>query len=281
MSINALLQNIPENALRLDIMEAGAVLEATPPFEQTRPFTVFSHTRIGSQEISCDGAHARAETGEVFMVQSNRPMRIAHCPDAKGQFQAYWLHFYFTLFGTIDFVGFLDLPLKTSGAAAGRLGQIIAELINSPPLAKSEFPYGFVRRRELAYEMLRIVCELAPLRADGLGFLRYSQRLVPVFRFVDEHMGERVAVADMANMANLSLSRFHVFFKEHMGESPMEYIKRVRLERSRQLLATTDWPIYAVAEAVGFASPFHFSRAFKAQVGMNPSHYRRQIWPGG
>lgn len=260
-------------------MEAGTVLKVSPPFERTRPSTVLSHTRIGSQEVSCDGAHARAEAGEIFMVQSNRPMKIAHYPDAEGQFQAHWLHFYFTLFGTIDFVGFLDLPLKISGAEAERLGQIIAELINLPLLKARAFPYGFVRRRELAYEVLRILCELAPLCADGLGFLRYSQRLVPVFRFIDEHMGERVAVAHMADMANLSLSRFHVFFKKQMGESPMEYIKRVRLERSRQLLATTDWPIYAVAEAVGFASPFHFSRAFKAQVGMNPSHYRRQIWP--
>lgn len=279
LSINALLQNIPENALRLDVMEVGAVLEATPPFGQTRPFTVFSHTRFGSQEVSCDGAHARAETGEVFMVQRNRPMKIAHCSDADGQFQAHWLHFYFTLFGTIDFVGILDLPLKTSGDAAERLGQIIAELIDLSLPKEDDFPYGFVRRRELAYEVLRILCQLAPLRADGLEFLRYSERLAPVFRFIDEHIGEHIAVADMADMANLSLSRFHVFFKEQMGESPMEYLKRVRIERSLQLLATTDWPIYAVADAVGFASPFHFSRAFKTQVGMNPSHYRRQIWP--
>jgi AraC family transcriptional regulator, arabinose operon regulatory protein len=261
-------------------MEAGPVNEAVPPFAQTRPFTVLSHTRIGSQEVSCDGVQTCAEVGEVFMVQSNRPMTIAHSPDAEGRFQAHWLHFYFTLFGTIDFVGFLDLPLKVSGAAAERLGQIIAELVDSPLLEESRFPYGFVRRRELAYEVLRILCELAPVRIDSLGFLSYSWRLVPVFRFIDEHMDERVKVADLADMANLSLSRFHVFFKERMGESPMEYIKRVRIERSRQFLATTDWPIYAVAEAVGFVSQFHFSRAFKVQVGMTPSVYRRQIWPG-
>ena len=51
----------------------------------------------------------------------------------------------------------------------------------------------------------------------------------------------------------------------------------MRLERSRQVLATTDVPIYAVAESVGFVNPFHFSRAFKEEVGMSPSHYRKQL----
>ena len=53
----------------------------------------------------------------------------------------------------------------------------------------------------------------------------------------------------------------------------MEYIKRARLERSRQMLA-----VYAVAESVGFVNPFHFSRAFKEAVGMSPSQYRRQLY---
>ena len=52
----------------------------------------------------------------------------------------------------------------------------------------------------------------------------------------------------------------------------MEYIKRARLERSRQMLA-----VYAVAESVGFVNPFHFSRAFKEASAMSPSHYRKQL----
>jgi transcriptional regulator GlxA family with amidase domain len=144
-------------------------------------------------------------------------------------------------------------------------------------LQEQAFPYGFARRKELGFELLRILCEIAPARADSLDFLHHSERLVPVFTFVDEHMDEPITVSDLADLANLSLSRFHVFFKEHMGESPMGYIKRVRLERSRQVLATTDVPIYAVAESVGFVNPFHFSRAFKEEVGMSPSHYRKQL----
>ena len=110
-----------------------------------------------------------------------------------------------------------------------------------------------------------------------LDFLHHSERMLPVFTFVDEHMHESISVADLADLINLSLSRFHVFFKAQMGESPMEYIKRVRLERSRQMLATTDVPVYAVAESVGFINPFHFSRAFKEASGMSPSHYRKQL----
>jgi len=150
-------------------------------------------------------------------------------------------------------------------------------LLDPRHLQERAFPLGFARRKELGFELLRILCEIAPARGDALDFLHRSERLVPVFTFVDEHMDESIAVADLADLASLSLSRFHVFFKEQMGESPMEYIKRVRLERSQQMLATTDVPVYAVAESVGFANPFHFSRTFKEAIGMSPSHYRRQL----
>lgn len=158
-----------------------------------------------------------------------------------------------------------------------RLGEIIEALLDPQLLQEQAFPYGFARRKELGFELLRILCEIASSRKDVLDFLHHSERLLPVFTFVDEHMDESIGVADLADQANLSLSRFHVFFKAQMGESPMEYIKRVRLERSRQMLATTDVPIYAVAESVGFVNPFHFSRAFKEAVGMSPSHYRKQL----
>jgi hypothetical protein len=131
-------------------MEAGPLNQATPSFEQTMPFTVLSHTLVGGQEVVSNGVRTYAEAGEIFLVQSNVPMRITQCPDERRQCRAEWLHVYFTLFGTIDFVGFLELPPKVNGVAAERLGEIIAELVDPSLLGESRFPYGFVRRREMA-----------------------------------------------------------------------------------------------------------------------------------
>ena len=58
------------------------------------------------------------------------------------------------------------------------------------------------------------------------------------------------------------------------ARTPMEYLKRRRLEEARHLLVTTDGPMSEVAARVGFANQFHFSREFKAAFGATPSAYR-------
>ncbi len=176
------LERVPEDALRLNFMQAVFLDRPMQPFEQTHPFTILSQTLVGSQVVRFADVEVSAAPGEIFVVPNNQQMRIEHHPDRAGRWAARWVHIHFTLFGTLD-------------------------------------------------------------------FLHHSERMLPVFTFVDEHM----------------------------HESPMEYIKRVRLERSRQMLATTDVPVYAVAESVGFINPFHFSRAFKEASGMSPSHYRKQL----
>ena len=270
-------ERILVGALQLDFMRAGFLDRPMKPFDQTYPFTILSQTLVGAQEVGLRGEGIHVDRDEIFLVPSNHPMRIVHRPDEQGRWAARWIHINFTFFGTLDFVGFLQLPSKVTGSVATHLGEIIGELLDPDLLREQTFPFGYARCKELGYEILRILCQIAPSRENSLDFLHHSERLVPVFTFIDEHMGESIVVADLADLANLSLSRFHVFFKEHMGESPMKYLWRVRLERSRQMLATTDMPAYAVAESVGFVSPFHFSRAFKDEVGMSPSEYRKQL----
>ena len=230
-------------------MQAGFLDRPMQPFEQTHPFTILSQTLVGSQVVRFADVEVSAAPGEIFVVPNNQQMRIEHHPDRAGRWAARWVHIHFTLFGTLDFVGFLQLPSKVVGEVAVLLGKITEVLLDPQLLQEQAFPYGFARRKELGFELLRILCEIAPSRKDALDFLHHSERMLPVFTFVDEHM----------------------------HESPMEYIERVRLERSRQMLATTDVPVYAVAESVGFINPFHFSRAFKEASGMSPSHYRKQL----
>ncbi|MEX0297852.1 MAG: helix-turn-helix domain-containing protein [Kordiimonas sp.] len=59
-----------------------------------------------------------------------------------------------------------------------------------------------------------------------------------------------------------------------LGVSPIAYVKRRRLERSKQLLEGTDMPYGRIASAVGFASADRFSKAFKETFDITPSDYR-------
>lgn len=72
----------------------------------------------------------------------------------------------------------------------------------------------------------------------------------------------------------LSPSHFAALFRRSTGCGPREYHTRLRMSCSRELLASTDLSVAAVAAAVGYPDPFHFSRRFRAVHGTTPTEHR-------
>lgn len=83
------------------------------------------------------------------------------------------------------------------------------------------------------------------------------------------------SVGAMAEAAGMSKTAFARVFTATLRRSPIDFMGRARLHKAASLLQTTPMPIKAVAWSVGFASRSHFSRAFKAAYGTDPSAYRR------
>lgn len=88
------------------------------------------------------------------------------------------------------------------------------------------------------------------------------------------HPGEPHSVERLALQAGMSRSSFIRHFKRIMHIGPSEYVQKVRLEEARLMLMSTDLPIKTIATRSGFASRSHFSRAFRAAFGQDPSGYR-------
>ncbi|MEV6110770.1 AraC family transcriptional regulator [Streptomyces sp. NPDC051940] len=81
-------------------------------------------------------------------------------------------------------------------------------------------------------------------------------------------------VASLAALVALSPSRFAHLFASHTGRTPMRAVLAARLSHAQRLLDATDLEVGQIARASGFASPFHFSRAFRDQYGVPPTAYR-------
>ena len=73
--------------------------------------------------------------------------------------------------------------------------------------------------------------------------------------------------------AELGLSRVQLYrkVKALTGQSPVELLRRVRLQRGRQLLQSTDKTVSEVAYEVGFSAPSYFTKCFKDEYGISPS----------
>lgn len=102
-----------------------------------------------------------------------------------------------------------------------------------------------------------------------------DRRLKRVCAYIEDHLDEDIALADLARVACLSLHHFARAFREAAGIPPHRYISARRLDRARQMLAVSDLSLAEIAFACRFSSQASFTRAFQRQTGHTPGQYRR------
>ena len=103
-----------------------------------------------------------------------------------------------------------------------------------------------------------------------------DRRIRRAIAHVKRHYGERLTLATVARVAGFAPNYFSRLFKRR-ERVPLElYIRGLRIERAKQLLATTDLEVKRVAQLSGFATQHYFARVFKRVVGMTPLAWRRR-----
>ena len=117
---------------------------------------------------------------------------------------------------------------------------------------------------------------------DSLRYLFYylydklvDQNQMPSIRYIREHYAEDIRVEQLAAMENYNPSYYAARFREQVGYIPSDYIRMVRMEKAREILATTRYRIIDVALQVGYTNASSFTRMFRETVGMTPNQYRR------
>ena len=91
-----------------------------------------------------------------------------------------------------------------------------------------------------------------------------------------DHIREQphMSVANLAKSSNFSPAQFRRLFRQHIRQSPQQYLLRHRLEVAQRLLITTDLPIDEVAVRSGFPTPTHFMKLWKKSRGLSALQYR-------
>jgi AraC-like DNA-binding protein len=98
--------------------------------------------------------------------------------------------------------------------------------------------------------------------------------LAPALSHLHRDPARRWTVADLAAASNVSRSVLDERFRHMLGRSPIRYLTDWRLHMAKDLLATTDLGVHAIAHRVGYDSEEAFSRAFKRAYGRSPAHWR-------
>lgn len=88
---------------------------------------------------------------------------------------------------------------------------------------------------------------------------------------------EPLRLTDAAREACLSQFHYHRLFAQTFGETPHEFVTKLRIDRAKRLLARDQLPVTEICFAVGYESLGSFSTLFRTMVGYSPSGYQRAI----
>jgi AraC-like DNA-binding protein len=95
--------------------------------------------------------------------------------------------------------------------------------------------------------------------------------------FIHAHQHEDISLGQVAKAANMSSYYFCKVFRKAAGINFTEYLSRVRIEKSKNLLLNPNLRISEIAYEIGFQSLTHFNRVFKNILNQSPSEYRAQL----
>ena len=138
-----------------------------------------------------------------------------------------------------------------------------------------------VQRLQTAEETLALLLRLVAYAGSILDSrnLPAPQWKVRDFKdYVARHYGEKsLSVRKVAASLSISASYLSKLVKRHLDRSVVDYLIDYRMERAKQLLATSDLMTYEIAEATGYPDARYFSSTFKRHVGVTPTEYRSRL----
>ncbi len=113
----------------------------------------------------------------------------------------------------------------------------------------------------------------APSELDFLASM-FKPQFARFEEVIQNNLYADLSLEELAKLCNMSLSTFKRKFTETYNESPKKYITRLKLERAKGLLRSSDARVSEIAYDTGFDSVSTFNRVFKSHAGLSPSEYR-------
>ena len=96
-------------------------------------------------------------------------------------------------------------------------------------------------------------------------------------QYISTHIREKLSVRLIAQQVDVSPSYLTVLFQKNLQISPGEYIRRIKLQESKQMIRENNLNFTEIAAALQYSTVHHFSRQFKEKFGITPTEYARSV----
>lgn len=204
--------------------------------------------------------------GELYLLPAGA--RISYSTSADNPFLHYYCHFHAHV-GAMPLFQLIDAPLRMQMQDNARLGKLFKKLHRA---YKSTKVISALAVKATMFELLGFIWseESQALKFTANSF---GQRRNEILQFIEENVMEPITVEQMARTFNYSSNYFFRYFKQTFGVPPHQYITKLKMERAKQLLLTTDWQVSFIAHQFGMERT-SFSRLFQKYTNMTPRQFQ-------
>jgi AraC-like DNA-binding protein len=235
------------------------------------PETIFIYCAEGRGWCEITGRRHEVARNQLLVIPAGTPHTYGAGPEQP------WTIHWFHAMGTnlphyLDRLGVSSARPVVSLGGDPQLFSLFADLLEGLQhgFAPIHLIYAAHTLTHLMGLVLRHKEEFWPGESSG------RERIEKSIVFMTSHLRERLTVASLAAVANLSRSHFTTLFHRVTGYAPLNYLNHLRMQRAVELLSSTNWSIKQISDHLGFLDQFYFSRAFTKMHNHSPSEHRRR-----
>lgn len=270
LGVESILKAVPENVLQFH-RHSDRYMLTNKPFFHHRFVMIACLQESGC--IILDGEMFRLEPGHgllIFPYQSHYFTRLEHPAKISWLFTT----FEYSIPGELD--SLRNTPFTYEERDIHRLQQTTEQYLQW--IKKSDT--GTETPQELAILLCGLLQRQHRYIKKAGGKLMPDapdmQFLQPLSLFIHHNLNRQISIKEFAECVHLSPSRLRARFKQALGISLGEFVRRTRIHKACGLLHSTDLNTTQVAEECGFNSVYSFSRTFSSIVGKAPTKYRNE-----
>lgn len=261
------------NACNRASSERPIIVNCAGNISTTFPFTTDNHDERedyyllymlkGSMSVMLSDDTFEAEPGTVIIFPPHYRYRYKYY--GGDQIIYYWIHFTGGYVEQLlDECGISPMPWY---AKTPRQSKITDHFRRFYDRMNTPDPY---LPKELACALEQLILTVAQTARCE----EYKRPLARSLELIHTSYQKDISISELAQLENLSQSRYITLFREQYGMPPIAYIINLRMLNACELLLSTDMSVKQVGLQVGYSDPFFFSKIFKRHMGVSPQNYR-------
>lgn len=143
----------------------------------------------------------------------------------------------------------------------------------------SYIPIEILSTKETVEEMrswfIEIFTKIINIKFNNSLKNKYSKKVSDSIDYINKNLyNQSLSLTDIAENINVHKVYLCRIFKEETGENVTQYILKARIEKSKEIILSTNYKLYEISDKLGFNSPQQFSILFKKVTGITPNQFR-------